>query len=366
MPAQEIPAVREPIAARPPARRAWFLLAWLALGLAMAAQWLPYRQRMGVPGWIIVLNAMVWNFLWAALWPAVSWLVRRGLRAGWRWPSLLAVQLPAAVALSVLHDSTYYAYYRLVKLATGIDAYKATWLEFLSGVFGFPLVLCGLVTAAAYLVELWRMVDERQRRAEALQEQLVVAQLTALKMQLQPHFLFNTLNSIQALMEVDVPAAQEMVARLADFLRATLSVPPDGLVPLRRELELADAYLHIERVRFPDRLVGEVRADGAAQDLRVPALILQPLIENAVRHGIAPYLEPGRVRVRAEAAGGALRLSVWDSGPGMSPAQGARAGIGLANVRERLVRQYGEAASLRLTNDPGGGFEALITIPVAA
>ncbi len=345
---------------------AWFLLAWLAMGLAMAAQWLPYRERMGVPGWIVVLNAMVYNFLWAALWPVASRVVREGVRGGWRWPAQLGVQLPAAVALSVVHDSTYYGYYRLVKQATGFDSYKAGWLDFLSGVFGFSLLLCGLVVAAAHLIELRRMLDERQRRAEALQEQLVVAQLTALEMQLQPHFLFNTLNSIQALMEIDVRGAQLMVSRLAGFLRATLSVPPDGMVPLRRELELAESYLHIEKVRFPDRLDGEVRADAAAQDLLVPALILQPLIENAVRHGIAPYLRPGRIRVRAEAAAGALRLSVWDSGPGMPAAGADSPGIGLANVRERLRRQYAGAASLRLGNDPDGGFEALITIPVAA
>ncbi len=155
-----------------------------------------------------------------------------------------------------------------------------------------------------------------------------------------------------------------MVARLADFLRATLSVPPDGLVPLARELELAEAYLHIERVRFPDRLEGDVRGDATVQGVRVPALILQPLLENAVRHGIAPYLRPGRIRVRADAVDGVLRLSVRDSGPGMPSAAVEPAGIGLANVRERLGRQYGGAASLSLSTDPAGGFEAIVTIPM--
>jgi sensor histidine kinase YesM len=321
---------------------------------------------MGVPGWSIILYALIYNFLWAALWPLVSWLVRRVVRAGWRWPAHLALQLPAAAVLCLVHQSAYYAFYRLVKRLTGIDNYKAGWLEFLSGAVGFALIFYGLVVAAAYLVELWRMVDERQRRADVLQEELVVAQLSALKMQLQPHFLFNTLNSIQALMNLDVPAAQTMVARLANFLRATLSVSPDGLVPLQRELELAEAYLHIERVRFPDRLVVEVHADATVQGICVPALILQPLIENAIRHGIAPYLRPGRIRVRAEAADGALRLNVWDSGPGLPSPEAAGRGIGIANVRTRLDRQYGGAASLRLSSDPAGGFEALITIPLAA
>lgn len=346
--------------------RARFVLAWVTVGLALAGQWLPYRARMAVPAWTIVLYALVYAFLWAACWPVNAWLARRPIRAGWRWPAHLALQLPAAIGLTLVHQSTYYAFYRLLKRLTGIDNYHATWLEFLQGATGFALLFDGLVLGAAYLLEMGRALDERQRRADALQQQLAVAQLDALKMQLQPHFLFNTLNSIQALMAIDTVAAQDMVARLAEFLRATLKVPPDGLVPLERELELAEAYLHIERVRFSDRLSGDVRVDAAAHGRPVPALILQPLLENAVRHGIAPFRRPGEVRVRAVATHGALRLSVWDSGPGIPGPEPGRRGIGLANVRERLARQYGTAASLRLANDPGGGFEAVISIPLVA
>ena len=202
------------------------------------------------------------------------------------------------------------------------------------------------------------------RKSQQREQELVKAQLEMLKGQLQPHFLFNTLNSISWLMREDVEAADNMMTSLAELLRATLSVSASEEVPLRRELNMLELYLAIERARFQDRLTVHVNADSETLDYNVPCLLLQPIVENAVRHGIARLDRPGSVEVRAACVGAELSISILDDGPGISTESTSREGIGLANTRARLEKHYGEMQSLRYTNRNEGGLIVEIRLPL--
>jgi LytS/YehU family sensor histidine kinase len=200
--------------------------------------------------------------------------------------------------------------------------------------------------------------------ASELKAQLVRAQLSALKMQLQPHFLFNTLNAIMVLVRQQRGRqAEEMLARLSDLLRCVLEDVEAQQIPLRRELEYLRLYLSIEQVRFQDRLGIEISADDTALDAAVPHMSLQPIVENAVRHGIGQVSSAGTIRISASHTDETLTIRIADDGPGLRPADlsGGR-GIGLANTRSRLQQLYGDAASLRVENGDRG-VVATITMP---
>ena len=201
-------------------------------------------------------------------------------------------------------------------------------------------------------------------RAKQREQELIQAQLELLKGQLQPHFLFNTLNSISWLMREDVEAADNMMTSLGELLRTTLSIPASQEVTFRRELDMLDLYLAIERARFQDRLKVVVNVDPATLNCTVPCLFLQPIVENAVRHGVARLDRPGLVEVRAARAGTQLFISILDDGPGISTESIAREGIGLANTRARLEKHYGAMQSLRYSNRSEGGLVVEIRIPL--
>ena len=215
----------------------------------------------------------------------------------------------------------------------------------------------------------WRYYQayrERELQAAALATELVEARLQALRMQINPHFLFNTLNTIAALVHEQPESAERMIARLSDLLRRTLDRGDTQEVPLREELDFLKSYLEIEQMRFPDRLTVTFDIEPRANELLVPHLILQPLVENALRHGIMPREEAGRIEISAHLAEGEhLELKVRDNGNGLTAANttSAREGIGLKNVRSRLSQLYGGAQEFTLGNLAGGGVEARIRIP---
>jgi LytS/YehU family sensor histidine kinase len=215
-----------------------------------------------------------------------------------------------------------------------------------------------------HAIEYYRRYQNRELKASQLEARLAQAQLEVLKMQLQPHFLFNTLHAISALMYRDVESADRMITRLSDFLRLAIESSGVQEVPLKREMEFLDKYLEIEQVRFGERLDVRRWIDAAALDLLVPNLVLQPLVENAVRHGIAPRAEGGRIEVIARVAAGLLTVEVLDDGPG--PSGEISEGVGLSNTRARLEQLYGAAARLELGAGPHGGFLARLTIPALA
>jgi two-component system, LytTR family, sensor kinase len=229
------------------------------------------------------------------------------------------------------------------------------------------LVSYGIVLGIQHAARTYRRYQERELHAAELKTQLARAQLGALKVQLQPHFLFNTLNAIMVLVRQERGAhAEEMLARLSDLLRCVLDDVEAQEVPLRRELEYVRLYLSIEELRFQDRLRVEISAPAAVLEAAVPNMSLQPLVENAVRHGIGKSAAAGRIEIRAARVDGALEVRVVDDGPGLggAPAAGGEGrGIGLANTRARLAQLYGAAAGLSLTNGDHGGAVATMTVP---
>jgi LytS/YehU family sensor histidine kinase len=226
----------------------------------------------------------------------------------------------------------------------------------------FYWVIVSLVHAFSYA----RRSQERERKALELEARLTDAKLEALRMQLHPHFLFNTLNAISTLVHRDPKAADEMIVNLSELLRATLDTSEQEIT-LSRELEFLDRYLEIQQARFGDRLKVEKEIDATALDSRVPTLILQPLVENAVRHGIEPQTAPGIIRIRAWREGATLHLTVQDTGAGVAvntkQAQRQREGIGLPNTRARLQELYGEQGRMTLTNGAEGGFTVDLDFP---
>ena len=205
-------------------------------------------------------------------------------------------------------------------------------------------------------------------RAAQLESQLAQAQLQALKMQIHPHFLFNTLNAISSLMHTDVEAADRMMTRLSDLLRLTLDGAAKQMVTLKEEMDYLDHYLEIEKIRFGDRLTVRLNIAPETLDARVPTLILQPLVENAIKHGIAPHAAAGRVEVTAQKKNGNLHLQVKDNGSGFdkSGERSFQEGLGISNTRLRLQKLYGTSFQFDISNGATEGAVVAVSFPFEA
>jgi len=221
------------------------------------------------------------------------------------------------------------------------------------------------VIGVAHAVEFYRRAQARERTAAELRMRLSQAQLEVLRGQLHPHFLFNTLNSIATLVHRDADGADRMVTDLADLLRATLEHQGSHEITLAAELDLLDRYVGIVRGRFQDRLTVEFAVPLEARDALVPQFLLQPLVENALEHGIARRPGPGFVQITAQCVDSELRLSVRDDGPGLVGGGSNGHGVGLANIRSRLAELYGPGDRLTLASaTPDGGAVATVIVPL--
>ncbi|HEX6434768.1 MAG TPA: histidine kinase, partial [Gemmatimonadales bacterium] len=231
--------------------------------------------------------------------------------------------------------------------------------------FQFGLMSYGFILSWAYVHEYFTRLRDRDVALARLETELAQAQLRALKAQVQPHFLFNTLHAITVLIRRDRDAAIAMVLRLSDLLRMTLVDADRPAVPLERELRFLHLYLEIEQTRFRDRLEVVWDVEPGVEGAAVPPLILQPLVENALKHGIGMRGNGGRVVIGAEQSNGTLRLRVSDNGPGLRDgvALPNGTGIGLASTRSRLEHIYGSTHHFSLANAPGGGLSAVVEIP---
>jgi signal transduction histidine kinase len=304
-------------------------------------------------------------YVWAALTPLVLWLARRyPLRAG-RWGRPLLLHTAVSVALALLLITLDVPLVLALRQAPDEPLSPAeAWQRYFFLEFHLYVLLYWALLCVAHALAYYR--DARDRRLEAawLEGQLARAELNALKMQLDPHFLFNTLNAISALMHRDVEAADRMMGLLGDLLRRTLGAAGAQEVPLAQELDFVGRYLEIQQARFGGRLAVALDIEPGTLGARVPTLILQPLVENAIRHGIAPRPRGGRVEVRSRRREGALHLEVFDDGPGLPPeaAGGCQEGVGLTNTRARLRHLYGPDHRLELSNG-GAGVVVTLAIP---
>lgn len=229
----------------------------------------------------------------------------------------------------------------------------------------FQLPTFWAMVGVAHALVFYQRAKDRERRGLELRSQLTQARLQALRMQLNPHFLFNTLNSIASLVYDQPRVADEMIGSLSDLLRLTLTTPERQEVSLREELDFLDQYLFIEQTRFGERLKVEKEIEPAALEAMAPILILQPLAENAIKHGIEAQLAPGVVRIAVRRTGDFLRLEVTDNGRGLASAPGGvlKEGVGLSNTRARLQELYAGKASFEFGPRPEGGFSVAIQIP---
>ena len=228
------------------------------------------------------------------------------------------------------------------------------------------LIEFGILYAVITAIELRRKYRNKQLELAQLEGQLSSAQLNALRLQLQPHFLFNTLNTISSLMEFDKKQAQKVVSQLGDLLRFVLDQDKHNQAPLWEELDFIKNYLNIEQARFPDRLKIDYQIDPQVLEAQVPSLLLQPLVENAVKHGFATRADAGKIElICKKIEGGQVMIRVRDDGKGSSksPEELLSSGIGLKNVRERLQLIYRENFTFNVQSEEGKGFEATIIIP---
>jgi signal transduction histidine kinase len=319
----------------------------------------------------VVQELAFWAF-WIVVTPLIAWLVRRVRPAPGQWGRALPLHLAASVVLSVAAQ-LYYGVLRRLEGAPIPPEYATLGASIRSILLdrwlGIGMLLYTVVAGAVVAVDMTRRFHDRDRtaaeRESSLQGQLAQAQLDALRAQLNPHFLFNALNSVAMLVRAGARSdAVRALAELAELLRHALYGPSTAEVPLREELGFVERYLGIERMRFQDRLQVVMDVDPEALDVAVPSLLLQPLVENALKHGIAARAAGGRVTVSARVDGERLRLEVSDDGAGLpsgGPSPGG--GLGLANTRARLERLYGGAARLALRSGESGGAVVTVDLP---
>jgi signal transduction histidine kinase len=310
-------------------------------------------------------KAMEW-YAWALFSPLIFLVCRRFSRSRWR---LIFGQLGAAIIFALLHCGivTTGAWIEAQVIHTGLGVGRL-WQIIVTSYFHEDVLTYAGIVSVWYALDYYRRFREREQRASELEGHLSRARLQALKMQLHPHFLFNTLNGIAALNYENPKAANRMLARLSELLRLALDDDDAPEAPLRKELEFNRRYLELEQIRLGDRLTTKLEIAPDTLDASVPNLLLQPLVENAIRHAIAPYAAPGQICIQAHRQNDMLCLRVSDSGPGLrgDPAALNGPGLGLKNTRARLRHLYGNAHRFELTNAAAGGLTVQIVIPFRA
>jgi two-component system LytT family sensor kinase len=361
----------------------WVLVfgVWTLIGLTFGAQlYLAYSRGRQHISWTkaLFLELTYW-YLVGILSPGILWLARKFPIDRQRWLRNLLIHIMGGGFFSIVHS----AIYLFISLSVSDAGYTnpfSSVAELLRMVFSLNLALrfltYALIVTISHAFDYYQRYREGELKASRLEADLASARLQALKMQLHPHFLFNTLHSISALVHRDAEAADRMIARLGDLLRLTLENSGAHEVSLEQELEFLDLYLEIQHIRFQDRLMIQKEIEPEALSARVPYLILQPIVENAIRHGIEPHGILGRIKISARRLNGSVVVEVEDNGtgPALDAISGNRSGqsdvlvveqgIGLANTRTRLINLYGEAHRLELTRAVSGGLLVTMEIPV--
>jgi two-component system, LytTR family, sensor kinase len=345
-------------------RRITWLLSlsfWMAVSLLCGLQiWISMITHGHALWRVLAFQVLIWN-AWFLLSPGIGWLARRCTLVP---PTVRAVVTHVVAALVIAPIHSLWWAMLLVQMrpydAMGAQQFaKAFWPIALSNLPLQLIFYCG-VLAAHYAAEYYEKYRDRERAAARLEALLFEARLHALELQIQPHFLFNTLNSISALVRTARQReAVTMIAGLSDLLRYSLDHAGAQRVALAAELAITERYLEIERLRFPDRMTFEIEAAAEVRRAAVPALLLQPLAENAIRHGITPLVAPGRVAIRVFRDGDRLRIDLFNTG---TLAADRHTGVGLRNTRDRLHHLYGGDHRFELRAEAGGVL-ASVTLP---
>ena len=356
-------------------RRRWVRLAaiwgiWSFIGIVFTLQgyFTSYRSERPMLFMESVYLQMTWSYTWALGTPLVLWAAARLPIERSNWIRSALLHVPISIVFSVVLTALARV---MIWVVLGYRLGRPLTLEsttnFVVGNFTEGIGIYLLIALMSYAYSYYQRYREGQVKTLQLEAQLSHAQLQALKMQLHPHFLFNTLHSISALLSKDVEAARKMITRLGDFLRLTLENSGSQEVTLKQEMEFLSCYLEIERIRFQNRLVTRIDLGEQTLVAKVPNLILQPIVENAIRHGIAPRSSPGFIDIAAKQLDGRLRIQIRDNGPGLPEHRTSqnqfKKGLGLANTETRLQRLYGADHLFDLSNDPAGGLIVTLEIP---
>ena len=358
----------------------WGLLVgfWVLVGVIFVGYNYLTHLNAGVPfPRSLVLWIVVGWLMWIPLTPLVIKLARRFPIERSRWIRRVALHVGLACIIVVVDVSVFIGIRGLAAALSGTAGPEAELMgetsfnllklfrHSLLRSFFFDLLIYMVIVAIFHALEYHNRYRERDLRMAQLEAQLAQAQVQALRMQLNPHFLFNTLHAISSIMDENVREARHMITDLSGLLRHALERAGDQELPLEEELAFLKRYLKIEETRFQDRLSVHLDVAEDARMALVPNLILQPLVENAIKHGVAPYAQPGRIELRIRRRGEKLVVQIEDSGPGLRKNGKAThsTGIGLKNTKERLKQLYGDAGRLTLQNLPETGCRAELEIP---
>lgn len=347
-----------------------YIIIWTAVGLFFASEsslWGRYVFKSPVTWDYALKTNLSFYYIWACIAPLVLWLGRRfRFEPGSKLTSLL-VHLPTSLTLSTLQlliaEIVVQSFNpEPLQLYEAFQAIQRTFVVY----FHINFLTYWAILGIGYGRDYYLKFRDREVRTAQLQTQLTQAQLQALKMQLHPHFLFNTFNTISSLMHRNVDDADRMLARLGDLLRYSLHNVGVQEVSLREELDFLKQYLEIEQTRFENRLRVKFFIEPDVLDLFVPNLILQPIVENAVHYAVAKQAKGGSIEISARQVRGKLHLSVADDGPGVPPdfTLAAREGVGLRTSRERLQQLYGEGHRLTIANKAPKGLQVSIEMPL--
>jgi two-component system LytT family sensor kinase len=348
--------------------RRWMLywMAWMLLGLYMATMDLMMFPKAVFGTYLLPMN-LLQTLTWGVAGLGVIAVARRWplLRFNWAERKNWAIELLASVVIAALGLWMLW-FISMIFAEPGMqtkglaDPFSA-YARFFSMYFHIGLLFMWAVLGAFHGMSIFEKSRKRELEAIQLEGRLAQAQNAALQMQLQPHFLFNTLNSISALIHSDAESADRMLSRLADLLRMTLDSGASQEIPLSQEMSIIDAYLSIEGIRFQDRLQVSKDVPASCLDALVPAFLLQPLVENAIKHGVADNMHLSTIDIQVRHEGEYLILEVLDNGKGLSAMP--RSGIGTHNTAARLQLLYQERHAFTLDNIPGLGTRALVRIP---
>ena len=348
----------------------WIALFWSGIGLFDATQTVFAMRAEGMHhNWVALFITLVLCWVpWAAATPLLLRLARGRPVGHWKKPGFWLQHLLAYMAIG----SAYAAWMSVLEellnpwAAESVAPFLQLWKgKFFGGLLSF-LILYVVILLVAYLLDSRERFARHETETARLNEQLSKAQLNALRRQIEPHFLFNTLNAIAGLVrEERNDAAISMIAGLSDFLRRVVDDSSQQEVALGEELNFALKYLDIQKVRFAERLQVSVSVPENLFSARVPSFILQPMVENAVKHGLSKRAQGGSIKIRALPSNNRITLSVYNDGPGLPNGwEQSRSGIGLENVRTRLQSLYGDAFELDIRNQEPGGVEVSISLPL--